>query len=184
MPLSPARRVLAAAAACVSLLALLACGGAGPYGHAPMYVELSEEKAAAAGARDYDPVMAQRRPDEWSRGTVSLFGVVDSRAAGPGGQALLRMGVRRLDPRNLCESRDDDDSCRVTVSDMDFGVVWVLAALRAGDDTGPHPVGARSLLRVIGRIGQEPAPSGPGPVIHATYYRHSPSCFYVTRGTA
>jgi hypothetical protein len=165
-------------------LVLTACGGAGPYGHAPAYVELSEEAAAAAGAREFDPVMAERRPEEWSQGSVVLFGVVESRTAGPGGQALLRLSLRRLEPRNLCDNRNDDDSCRVTVSDKDFGVVWVLASLRAGDDVGSHPVGARSLLRVVGRIGQEPSPGGPGPVIHASYYRHWPNFFYVTKKSA
>jgi hypothetical protein len=166
------------------LSGLLACGGAGPYGHAPTYVELSDETVAVAGAREYDPVMAERKPEEWSRGTVVLFGVVESRSASPNGQALLRVSVRRLEPRNLCDNRNDDDSCRVTVSDKDFGVVWVLAPLRAGDDVGAHPVAQRSLLRVIGTIGQEPSPNGPGPVIHARYYRHWPSFFYVTRGSA
>jgi hypothetical protein len=163
---------------------LAACQGAGLYGHAPNYVELSEETTAAAGAREYDPVMVERRPDEWSKGTVALFGVVENRTAGPGGQALLKVSVRRLEPRNLCDNQHDDDSCRVTVSDKDFGVVWVLASLRAGDDVGPHPVGARSLLRIVGTIGQEPSPSGPGPVIHARYYRHWPNFFYVTKGSA
>ena len=179
------RSFLITAFAAVSFLSgLCGCGGAGPYGHAPTYVELSDETAAAAGAREYDPVMAERKPEEWSKGRVVLFGVVESRAAGPGGQALLRLSVRRLEPRNLCDNRNDDDSCRVTVSDKDFGVVWVLAPLRAGDDVGAHPVAQLSLLRVMGTIGQEPAPNGPGPVIHARYYRHWPNFFYVTRGSA
>ncbi len=160
------------------------CQSAGPYGHAPQYVELSEEATAAAGAREYDPVMAERRPEEWRRGTVVLFGVVESRAAGPAGKALLRLGVRRLEPRNLCDNQHDDDSCRVTVSDKDFGEVWVLASLRAEDDVGPHPVAPRSLLRVVGTIGEEPAPGGAGPVVHAGYYRHWPAFFYVTRSSA
>ncbi len=167
-----------------ALLSAAGCAGAGPYGHAPNYVELSDEETAAAGAREYDPVMAERRPEEWRKGTVVLFGVVESRAAGPGGQALLRLGVRRLEPRNLCDNEHDDDSCRVTVSDRDFGAVWVLASLRAGDDIGPHSVAPRSLLRVVGTIGEEPSPSGPGPVVHARYYRHWPAFFYVTRSSA
>jgi hypothetical protein len=167
-----------------SAISATACGGAGAYGHAPRYVELGEETAAVAGAREYDPVMVERRPDEWRRGSVVLFGVVESRAAGPGGQALLRVSVRRLEPRNLCDNQNDDDSCRVTVSDRDFGAVWVLASLRAGDDVGPHPVAPRSLLRIVGTIGEEPSPSGPGPVLHARYYRHWPAFFYVTRASA
>jgi hypothetical protein len=169
----------------IFLLGLLAgCGGAGPYGHSPRYVELSDESVAAAGAREYDPVMVERRPEEWRKGTVVLFGVVESRAAGPGGQAMLRVGVRRLEPRNLCDNQNDDDSCRVTVSDRDFGEVWVLTSLRGEDDVGSRPVMARSLLRVVGSLGDEPSPSGPGPVLHARYYRHWPAFFYVTRSSA
>jgi hypothetical protein len=168
----------------VCALAVAACQGAGPYGHSPRYAELSDEQAAAAGAREYDPVMVERRPDEWRKGATSLFGVVESRAAGPSGQALLRLSVRRLEPRNLCDNQNDDDSCRVTVSDKDFGVVWALVSLHAGDDVGPRSLGPRSLVRLIGTIGQEPAPGGVGLVLHATFYRHWPALFYVTRASA
>ena len=181
---SPFTVLLASFTLATSALLAVGCQGAGPYGHAPAYAELSDEATAAAGARDYDPVMVERRPEEWRKGSVVLFGVVESRAAGPGGQAMLRVSVRRLEPRNLCDNQHDDDSCRVTVSDKDFGVVWVLASLRAEDNVGPHPVAARSLVRVVGTIGQEPSPGGPGPVVHATYYRHWPAFFYVTRASA
>jgi hypothetical protein len=164
--------------------ALLAgCHGAGPYGHAPRYVELDEETAAVAGAREYDPVMVERQPDQWRKGKIVLFGVVESRSAGPGGAALLKLSVRRLDPRNLCESENDDDSCRVTVSDKDFGVVNALVVLRGDDDVGPRAVGQRSLLRIVGTLGQDVSPDG-APILHASYYRHWPPFFYVTRQSA
>ena len=62
---------------------LAACAGAGPYGHAAHYAPLDDEAKAAAGARDYDPVMVQRDPEGWHKGEVSLFGVVRARAPGP-----------------------------------------------------------------------------------------------------
>jgi hypothetical protein len=147
-------------------------------------VELSEEQAASAGARDYDPVMVARQPEAWRRGRVTLFGVVQSRAAGPGGQALLKLSVRRLEPRNLCESATDDDSCRVTVSDKDFGVVSALVALHGDDDTGPHAVGQRSLMRIVGTVGQDASESDGSLIVHASYYRHFPPLYYVTRASA
>jgi hypothetical protein len=147
-------------------------------------VELDEETAAAAGARDYDPVMVLRQPEEWRKGKVVLFGVVAGRSAGPGGQALLRLMVRRLEPRNLCENANDDDSCRVTVSDKDFGVVWALASLHGDDDVGPRAVGQRSLLHVVGTVGQDVSETDGAPIVHATYYRHFPSMSYVTRASA
>lgn len=163
---------------------LAGCHGAGPYGHSPKYVELDEETTATAGARDYDPVMAGRQPDEWRAGKTVLFGVVQSRAAGPNGQALLKLGVRRVEERNLCQNGDDDDSCRVTVSDKDFGVVWALVALHGEDNVGPTSVGMRSLLRVVGKIGQDVSPADGAPVLRATWYRHWPAGFYVTRASA
>lgn len=167
----------------VLALAVAGCHSAGPYGHAPRYVELDEETTSCSGAREYDPVMVERQPDEWRKGRVMLFGVVMSRMPGPGGQAMLKLGVRRLEPRNLCQTEADDDSCRVTVSDKDFGVVYALAQLHGEDDTGPHAVGQRSLVRVVGALGQDVAPDG-APILHAAYVRHWPMFFYVTRASA
>ncbi len=168
----------------LSLVSLAGCHGAGPYGHSPKYAPLDDESAAVAGAREYDPVMVQRQPDEWRAGKTALFGVVEGRTAGPNGQALLKLGVRRLELRNLCISGDDDDTCRVTVSDGDFGVVWVLAALHGDDDVGPLSVGPRSLLRVVGTVGQDVSPADGAPIVHASYYRHWPPLFYVTKSSA
>jgi hypothetical protein len=180
------RNVLLATSVCSALGAfgVAGCHGAGAYGHAAHYVEVGEETNAAEHAREYDPVMSQRQPEQWRQGTVSLFGVVQSRAVGPSGQAKLTLGVRRLEPRNLCQTETDEDTCRVTVSDKDFGEVTVLVALRGDDDIGPRSVGARSLLRVVGSIGQDVSPSDGSPVVHASYYRHWPAFYYVTRASA
>jgi hypothetical protein len=176
---------LLAVARWLALVALIpACHGAGPYGHAPQYAPLGDEDAVVAGAREYDPVMVGRQPDEWRKGKVVLFGVVDRRAAGPGGQALLTLSVRRLEMRNLCESASDDDSCRVTVSDKDFGVVHALVSVRGDDDVGPRSVGLRSLVRIVGTIGQDASPSDGGIVVHASWYRHWPAFTYVTTSSA
>ena len=175
-------------ATCAALSGLLwtatGCRSAGPYGHSPRYVELGDETTATASAREYDPVMVERQPDEWRKRPVTLFGVVESRTAGPGGQALLKLSVRRLDPRNLCETEQDDDSCRVTVSDKDFGVVWALVQLRGDDDVGPHSVGQRSLVRIVGSLGQDVSPADGAHIVHTTYCRHWPVYFYVTRASA
>jgi hypothetical protein len=171
--------------ALVAVIALLVgCHGAGAYGHAPQYAPTDDETAAVAGSREYDPVMAQRQPEEWRKGKVALFGVVESRAPGPGGQALLKLSVRTLAPRNLCDNRDDDDSCRVTVSSKDFGVVSVLVSLRADDDVGPRSVAPKSLLRVVGTIGQDVSKSDGALVLRASWYRHWPPFFYVTSSSA
>jgi hypothetical protein len=178
MKLAPAR------ACALTTLFAAACHSAGPYGHSPSYVELDEETRAAAGAREYDPVMFERQPDEWRKGTVCLFGVVESRAAGTGGAALVRLSVRRREPRNLCENEKDEDSCRATVSDKDFGVVYALVTLRGDDDVGPHAVGLKSLVRLVGTFGTDVSPNDGAPILHATYVRHWPRYFYVTRAAA
>jgi hypothetical protein len=161
-----------------------ACGGGGPYGHSPNYAPLSAEESALAGAREYDPVMYQRFPDDWRKSPVSLFGVVTGRAPGAGGSAYLTLSVRRLEPRNLCDNANDDDTCRVTVSDRDFGIIHALIALRPEDDVGTQSMAAGSLLRVVGRFGQDTDPGDGGPIVRASYYRHWPRYTYVTKAAA
>jgi hypothetical protein len=162
-----------------------ACSGAGPYGHSPNYAPLSsEESALAAGVREYDPVMYQRFPDDWRKSSVSLFGVVTGRAPGAGGSAYLTLSVRRLEPRNLCDNANDDDSCRVTVSDRDFGLVHALLALRPDDDVGTQSLAAGSLVRVVGRFGEDTDPGDGGPIVRASFYRHWPRYTYVTKAAA
>lgn len=165
-------------------LALIAaaCGGAGAYGHAPAYVPIDQEASVVAAAREYDAVAARSQGPEGWRKAVALFGLVESRAAGPGGQALLRLSLRTLESRNVCERQGDDDSCRVTVSDRDKGAIWALVRLRGDDDVGPFAVGQRSLVRVVGAVGQDVSPADGAPVVHASWYRHFPSTEYVLRG--
>ncbi|HEV3193242.1 MAG TPA: hypothetical protein VGY54_22190 [Polyangiaceae bacterium] len=156
------------------------CGGAGPYGHASRYVELDQEGAAVASARAYDPAMAHHRAEESRKTPVVLFGVVENRFAGSGGQALLKLSVRKLEPRNWCERAAEEDSCRVTVGDRDFGVVWALVSLRAEDDMGSRAIGQRSLVRIAGALGQDVSPADGAPVVHAAWYRHWPPFHYAT----
>ena len=174
------RIVLRTALPALVLLVLAACRGAGPYGYAPKYVATSDEEAALRGARDYDPVMFAREPEAWRKEPATLLGVVRGRAVGQGGQAYLTLSVRRLEPRNLCANASDDESCRVTVTDRDFGVVHALVALTPDDDVGQKSVGVGSLVRVVGRFGDDVDPATGAPVIRATFYRHWPRHFYVT----
>jgi hypothetical protein len=165
-------------------LAVLGCHSAGPYGHAVNYEPLGDEEKFASAAREYDPVMFQRQPDEWRAKPTSLFGVVTNRGSGSGGGAYLTVSVRRLEPRNLCDNANDEDSCRVTVSDRDFGVVHAIASLRPEDDVGEHSVGIGSLVRVVGLFGQDLDSNDGAPIIRATYYRHWPRYTYVTKASS
>jgi hypothetical protein len=174
----------ALALASLVALASTACHNPGPYGFASKYAPLDAEEEATARAADYDPVMFQRDAEGWRKRRASLFGVVAARGAGPGGGAYVRLSVRRLEPRNLCDSANDEDSCRVTVSDKDFGVVHAVVALRPEDDFGEHSLGPGSLVRVVGRFGQELDPNDGQPVMRAEYYRHWPRNYYVTRASA
>ena len=76
---------------------------------------------------------------------------------------MLKLSVRRLEPFNLCQSQQDEDSCRVTVSDKDFGSVYALVQLRGDDDVGPRSVGQRSLVRIVGTLGQDVSPTDGAP---------------------
>ena len=55
----------------LSLVLCAACSSAGPYGYAPTYTPLDEEETAAEGAKEFDPVMAKRFPEEWRDKPVS-----------------------------------------------------------------------------------------------------------------
>jgi hypothetical protein len=172
------RRRARAAWLAPGLLALAACGSGGPYGHSRIYSPLDDEETATAQATEYDPVMAQRMPDRWKGKPVSLFGVVVKRSEGSGGAALVKLSMRALEPRNLCDTADEE-SCRVTVSDREHAVVHAMLALRPDDDIGEHSLGAGSMVRVVGSIGDDVAEDG-SPILRATYYRHWPRGFYVT----
>lgn len=168
----------------VLAIALAACHSPGPYGHAVQYAPTAEEEEAAREARAYDPVMVQREPEVWRKGKLVLFGIVNGRAPGPGGAAYLTLKVRRLEPRNLCGNANDEDTCRVTVSDRDFGLVHVLAALRPEDDTGEKSVGIGSLVRVVGTLGEDVDPADGSPVVRSTFYRHWPRFTFATKANA
>jgi hypothetical protein len=161
-------------------LALSGCRGAGPYGYSASYAPTSEEEAEAKGAVEYDPVMYQREPERWRKGKSALFGVVTARAAGPGGAAYLTLSVRRLETRNLCANANDEGSCRVTVSDRDFGVVHARARLLPEDDMGGRSLSAGSLVRVVGQFGEDVDPSDGAPIVRASFYRHWPRHYFVT----
>jgi len=167
-------------------LVLLAagCRSAGPYGYSAQYTATSDETSAITEAREYDPVMYAREPDAWRKSKVALFGLVTGRAPGPGGAAYLTLSVRKLETRNLCTNKNDEDTCRVTVSDRDFGIVHVLAALRPDDDMGEHSTGVGSLVRAVGSFGQDVDPADGAPIMRASFYRHWPRYFYVTRSSS
>lgn len=162
-----------------SSLALASCHSPGMYGHSRVYAPLGDEEAATKGAKEYDPVMAQRAPDEWKGKTISLFGVVKARHPGPGGNADLTLSVRTLEPRNLCDTADED-SCRVTVSDREHAVVHALAKLAGEDDIGQKSVGAGSLVRVVGTLTDGVDPDDGAQIVNVKYLRHWPRDFYVT----
>jgi hypothetical protein len=171
------RWILAAAALTAS------CHSAGPYGHSKIYSPLGDEERAVAGNAEYDSLLAERSFDKLKGKSVWLFGVVTNRGSGPGGAAYVAVSLRTLQQRNLCEN-DDEDSCRVTVSDREMGRVHVLAALAADDDLGEHSVGLGSLLRVAGTVTTDIDPTDGTPIIRVSYYRHWPRGFYVTTKAA
>ena len=164
-----------------ALLLVLAsgCASAGPYGYSRTYSPLSAEEDAAEGAREYDPVMAERDKAEWRKHKTTLFGVVTKRAEGPGGMAYVTLSLRNLEVRNLCEQLDEQ-TCRVTVSEHEFGIVHALLKLAPSDDIGEKSLNRGSLVRVIGKLTDEVDPEDGSVVLKADYYRHWPRNYFVT----
>lgn len=164
----------------VSALACAGVWGCSPsqYGYAKVYEPHGAEEAAAETAVEYDPVMANRRPAEWEGKKVSLFGVVMERR-GKQEDVDLKLGMRQLQPRNLCET-DDNETCRVTVSDHVFATVHATAKLSPEDALGQKGVAPGSLVRVIGVLEPEVSAVDGLPVVKAEYYRHWPRNYYVT----
>jgi len=177
------RLALALPFSLVGLLGFLGCHSAGQYGFSRSYQPLSAEEAAAAGAREYDPVMAARDKDDWKKGAVSLFGVVKARSQSKDGGAYLTLSMRTLSDRNLCDDFDED-TCRVTVSEHEHAVLHASLKLASEDDIGAQSIGKGSLVRVIGKLTDEVDPDDGTPVLRATYYRHWPRNFFVTTADA
>ena len=100
----------------------------------------------------------------------------EPRARTRGGAAVLSaLSVRRLrDAKSLLERASTKMTCRVTVSDRDFGVVHGAVALRPEDDMGEKSVSIGSLVRVAGKFGEDVEPSDGAPVMRASFYRHWP----------
>jgi hypothetical protein len=165
-------------------LAIGGCHDPGPYGHTRIYAPTNAEQGAVKGAREYDPVMVRRFPDEWHRATVTVFGVVLGRGVGPSGHAMLTLSVRRLEPRNLCRVAEEEASCRVTVSDTEFAILHALVPLVGEDDESDHAVRPGSLVRLVGKLGEDADPADGMPILRATFYRHWPNGAYVTRADA
>jgi hypothetical protein len=158
---------------------LAACHSAGPYGYSRAYTPLDAEASAADNSKEYDPVMANRLPHEWQGKDVDLFGIVLDRSEGRDGLADLTLSMRRLAPRNLCES-GEEDSCRVTVSDREMSRVHALVKVDAADEVGQTRLQPRSLVRIVGRLEDQPDKGDGSPVLLVSYYRHWPPDYYVT----
>jgi len=161
------------------LSALTSCHAAGPYGYAKTYIPLDRESQVAEHVTEYDPVMAARYPEDWKNKLLSVFGVVQQRTAGQNGATYLRLSLRVLSDRNLCET-SDDDTCRVTVSEVEHGIIHAVVVLEGQDQVGETSVGPGSLLRVIGKLSESVDRTDGAQVLRASYYRHWPQFKYVT----
>ena len=158
---------------------VIACSSAGPYGYSRTYAPTSEESDAEEGSERYDPVMARRLPKEWREKKLELFGVVLARTEGRDGLADLTLSMRRLAARNLCEA-GEEETCRVTVGDQELSRVHALVKLKQDGAVGAKQLGPRSLVRVVGKLEDQPNKDDGTDVLLAGYYRHWPPAEYVT----
>jgi len=156
-------------------LVIASCAGAGPWGHAPEYAPVPGEEQAVEAARDLDLVMAQREPQEWTKVPVRLFGVVIKGT--PSEPAILEVGVRGLAARNLCDA-PESESCRVTVTDKNFGVLRVSLQMTPQEKSGSEQMTSGSLIRAVGML----KPDADGKLmLDASWHRHWPRGYYVTQ---
>lgn len=183
LSLKHAVRLVVGAATVAAPLLVLGCNSAGPYGHSKVYSPIDGERSAVAKAAEYDPNAFVRSPEKWRNRPVWLFGIVTNRGSGPGGATYAAVSIRSLQLRNLCE-RDDEDTCRVTVTEREYGTINLLLNLRAEDDQGELSVGPGSLVRVVGTIGQDADPVEGTPIMRVSFYRHWPRGFFVTTKAA
>ena len=158
---------------------LLGCSSGGPYGFGRTYSPQGGEGAALEGSQPYDPVMARRLPDEWKTKKLELFGVVLARGEGRDGLADLTLSMRRLSARNLC-SDGAEDSCRVTVGDQELARVHALVKVAQSDSVGSERLQPRSLVRIVGKLEDQPSKDDGSDVLLGSYYRHWPPAYYVT----
>jgi hypothetical protein len=122
--------------------------------------------------------MAERRAEQWQGKPVSVFGIVrEIRDAKAG--AELHLSVRVLQDRNLCENAAES-SCRVTVSEHEFGQMVAAVNLQPEDIAGEGRIITGSLVRVIGSVAAAPHPQSGLQQLEATYYRHWPHKYFVT----
>lgn len=161
----------------IAIALVTGCSNSGPYGYARTYMPTEPEQTASAKARPFDPLMAERRPEEWSKQPVSLYAVVSNVREGDGGNIVLLASLRRLQKRNLCRA-EAEESCRVTVSEKPFGQVRIELVPRADEASGADRIEPGSLLRVIGNLA--PPAAGQPPRVVATFHRHWPAQHYVT----
>ncbi|MBK7402975.1 MAG: hypothetical protein IPJ34_43810 [Myxococcales bacterium] len=180
MPTTPSVRNVASPFVVAAVL--VACGGAGRWGHARNYVPNSEEKSQIEGARELDAPMAQLKPEQWKGAKVRFFLVVSERKPAPGGAAYLTGKIATLNEVNNCENKYDDDSCRVTIKPTLHETVHATIALRAEDDVGELRVGTGTLVRVVGQISDATDPDDGKLVVQGAWYRQWPIGYYIKEG--
>jgi hypothetical protein len=161
-----------------------ACHSAGPYGHSVRYEMLSDESRAVASVAEFDPVMARRFPEDYRKKSSSLFGIVMSKTSGTSGAAYVTLSLRRLLPRNLCSNRNDEESCRVSITAQEFGRLHVIIRLRPEDEATGEPLQPGSLLRIVGNLEEAPDKDDGSQVLRASFYRHFPPRTYRTNDDA
>ena len=156
-----------------------ACGGGGQYNHARTYKPLGPEKDHLEAAEQHVSLEEVKRdPNGFKEHELGWFGVVTNVAEAEDGKSLLTLSLRAHQERHLCEG-ENDDTCRLTVSERDLGSFTVAVDVKPDDKVGKDRLWVGSLVRVYGHPTGEYDANG-APLIDVEYYRHFPRGTYVT----
>jgi hypothetical protein len=156
-----------------------ACGGGGQYNHARTYKPLdAEEDHLEAAEQHVSLEEVKRDPNGFKEHELGWFGVVTDVAQTSQGKTRLWFSLRAHQQRHLCTG-DNEDTCRLTVSEKHLGSFVADVDIAPEDKVGRDKLWIGSLVRVYGHPTGEYEEDG-APLIDVDYYRHFPRGSYVT----
>ncbi|MFH1437741.1 MAG: hypothetical protein ABIJ56_18685 [Pseudomonadota bacterium] len=170
--------ILAAAAALC-----LSCGGGGKFNYAKKYYPLKAEKRYYEEIEELNYEEVKSDPLKYRGARLGWFGIVKDYGDNKDGTITALLEYRTYRDRHLCDDRQIQNTCRVTVSHKAIGTFTATFKPRKEDSEGKFQINYKSLLRIYGTPTGDYDDEG-GPIVSCEYYRHWPAGTYVTTAAA